>query len=104
MVMMWVFWSTGDHYPMRLLLSLDRTLVLMVPSGQDSVPDVAIWFMKTKTIIWIELPCPWEENPIKKHFEKMDNKLRLTCEKESTMGEVDGSTCVCQGRSKRSNQ
>ena len=31
-----------------------------------------IWSMQTKTVIWIELTSPWEENLTKKHFEKMD--------------------------------
>ena len=32
-----------------------------------------------KTVIWIELTSPWEENLTKKHFEKMDkfNKLAI---------------------------
>ena len=28
--------------------------------------------MQTKTLIWIELTSPWEENLTKKHFENMD--------------------------------
>ena len=35
--------------------------------------------MQTKTVIWIELTSPWEENLTKKHFEKVDkyNKLAI---------------------------
>ena len=35
--------------------------------------------MQTKTVTWIELTSPWEENLAKKHFQKTDkyNKLAI---------------------------
>ena len=52
---------------------------IAVVSGPGSRPDGVIWSMQTKTVIWIELTSPWEENLTKKHFEKMDkyNKLAI---------------------------
>ena len=52
---------------------------IAVVSGPGSRPNGVIWFMQTKTVIWIELTSPWEENLTKKHFEKMDkyNKLAI---------------------------
>lgn len=32
------------------------------PGGVGSRPDGIIWSMKSKTVIWIELTSPWEEN------------------------------------------
>ena len=45
---------------------------IAVVSGPGSRPDGVIWFMQTKTVIWIELTSPWEENLSTKHFEKVD--------------------------------
>ena len=36
--------------------------------------------MQPKTVIWIELKSPWEENLTKKHFEKMDKYNKLAIE------------------------
>ena len=33
--------------------------------------------MQTKTVIWIELTSPWDENLTKKYFEKMDKYNKL---------------------------
>ena len=78
MLLLRVFLSRSDHSPLRLLLSLDRALVPMVSSGP----------CRHKTVIWIELTSPWEENLTKKHFEKMDkyNKLAIDYEKEIITG------------------
>ena len=35
---------------------------IAVVSGPGSHPDGVIWSMQTKTVIWIELTSPWEEN------------------------------------------
>jgi hypothetical protein len=45
---------------------------IAVVSRPGSRPDGVIWSMQTKTVIWIELTSPWEENLTKKHFEKME--------------------------------
>ena len=53
--------------------------------------------MQTKTVIWIELTSPWEENLTKKHFEKMDkyNKLVIDIrEGKHQKGEVDSGPSV----------
>ena len=50
---------------------------IAVVSGPDSRPDGVIWSMQTKTVIWIELTSPWEENLTKKHFKKMDKYNKL---------------------------
>ena len=48
-------------------------------SGIGSRPDGVIWSMSCKTVIWIELASPWEENMSKRHFEKKNkyNQLAL---------------------------
>ena len=43
---------------------------IAVVSGKSSRPDGVIWWMSSKTVIWIELTSPWEENMPKQHFEK----------------------------------
>ena len=47
-------------------------------SGQR--PDGVMWSDKLKTVIWIELTSPWEENMTRWHFRKHDkyNKLART--------------------------
>ena len=69
MIMIRVFRSRSDHSPSEIA----------VVSGLGSRPDGVIWSMQTKTVIGIERTSPWEENPTKKHFEKMDkyNKLAI---------------------------
>ena len=42
-----------------------------VVSGPGSRPDDVICSMQTRTLIWIELTSPWEENLTKKQFEKV---------------------------------
>jgi len=44
-------------------------------------PDGVIWSSSTKTVIWIELTCPWEENMSLRHFEKQSkyNQLAIDC-------------------------
>lgn len=39
-------------------------------SGEGSRPDAVIWSMETKTIIWIELTSPWEDNMTSNHYLK----------------------------------
>ena len=52
---------------------------IAVVSGIGSRPDGVIWSMSRKTVIWIELTSPWEENMSKRHFEKKNkyNQLAL---------------------------
>ena len=57
---------------------------IAVVSGLGSRPDGVIWSLQTKTVIWIELTSPWEENFTKKHFEKM----------KASRGEVDSGPSV----------
>ena len=45
---------------------------IAVVSGPGSGPDGVIWSVQTKTVIWIELTSPWDENFTKTHFKKMD--------------------------------
>ena len=47
--------------------------------GEGSRPDGIIWSMESKTIIWIELTSPWEEN-FKKNYDlkfKRYNQLAI---------------------------
>ena len=39
-------------------------------SGKGSRPDGVIWSVSSRTVIWIELTSPWEQNMSKRHFEK----------------------------------
>ena len=52
---------------------------IAVVSGTGSRADGVIWSMSRKTVIWIELASPWEENMSKRHFEKKNkyNQLAL---------------------------
>jgi hypothetical protein len=52
---------------------------IAVVSGKGSRPDGVIWSLSLKTVIWIELTSPWEENMSKRHYEKKSkyNKLAL---------------------------
>ena len=52
---------------------------IAVVSGKGSRPDGVIWSLSSKTVIWIELTSPWEENMSKRHYEKKSkyNKLAL---------------------------
>ena len=43
---------------------------IAVVSGKGSRPDGVIWSLSSKTVIWIELTSPWEDNMSKRHFEK----------------------------------
>ena len=40
---------------------------IAVVSGEGSHPDGVICSVETKTIVWIELTSPWEENLRKNH-------------------------------------
>jgi len=44
-------------------------------------PDGVIWSSSAKTVIWIELTCPWEENMSLRHFEKKSrySQLEIDC-------------------------
>ena len=35
---------------------------IAVVSGEGSRPDGVMWSVETKTIVWIELTSPWEDN------------------------------------------
>ena len=50
---------------------------IAVVSGKGSRPDGVIWSMSTKTVIWIELTSPWEDNMSKRHFEKKNKYNQL---------------------------
>ena len=47
-----------------------------------SRPDGVIWPYSAKTVIWIELTCPWEDNMTLRHHEKISryNQLKINCE------------------------
>ena len=40
---------------------------IAIVSGEGSRPDGVMWSMETKTIVWIELTSPWEDNYDKNH-------------------------------------
>ena len=40
---------------------------IAIVSGEGSRPDGVMWSMETKTLVWIELTSPWEENSKKNH-------------------------------------
>ena len=40
---------------------------IAIVSGEGSRPDGVMWSMETKTVVWIELTSPWEENSKKNH-------------------------------------
>jgi hypothetical protein len=48
----------------------------------DQRPDLVIWSKATRTVIWIELTSPWEENMESQHFTKLARyeQLRMDCE------------------------
>ena len=54
-------------------ISLPFPPEIAVVSGTGSRPDGVIWSVSSKTVIWIELTSPWEENMSKRHFEKKNN-------------------------------
>ena len=60
-------------------ISLPFPPEIAVVSGKGSPPDGVIWSLTSKTVIWIELTSPWEENMPKRHYEKKSkyNKLAL---------------------------
>lgn len=45
-------------------------------------PDAVIWSLSIKTVIWIELTSPWEDNMTLRHAEKKAryNQLKIDCE------------------------
>ena len=47
-----------------------------------SRPDGVIWSCSAKTVIWIELTSPWEDNMTLRHHEKLSryNQLKIDCE------------------------
>jgi hypothetical protein len=50
---------------------------IAIVSGRGSRPDGVMWSMKTKTVIWIELTSPWEENMKSQHFAKCEKYNQL---------------------------
>lgn len=40
---------------------------IAIVSGEGSRPDGVMWSMETRTVVWIELTSPWEENEKKNH-------------------------------------
>ena len=59
----------NEMFPPEIAASTDR-------------PDGVIWSRKTKTVVWIELTSPWEENMTIRHFEKLSryNQLKIDSE------------------------
>ena len=51
---------------------------IAVVSGVGSRPDGEMWSMATKTVIWIELTSPWEEN-LKKELHQEAGQVQSTC-------------------------
>ena len=75
------------------------------PGGIGSRPDGIIWSMKSKTVIWIELTSPWEENPLKNDMLKTKRYNQLEIDRargQVFWGEMDCSAALCGGWSKRS--
>jgi len=52
----------------------------IVPTAER--PDLVIWSSSIKTVIWVELTSPWEENMEENHFYKKSryNDLALACQ------------------------
>ena len=52
-----------------------------IVASQDGRPDGVIWSCSTKTVIWIELTSPWEDNMTVRHSEKHSryNQLKIDC-------------------------
>ena len=61
---------------------------IAVVRGKGFRPDGVIWSSSSKTVIWIELTSPWEENMSKRHYEKKTryNKLALELRKPQCAG------------------
>ena len=47
------------------------------------IPDGVIWSTSAKTVIWIELTCPWEENMTTWHYKKMSNYNQIKIDAEA---------------------
>ena len=81
----YLYWRVADDWKVQFGVNDEGVSVkerpfpyaIAVVSGSGSRPDGVIWSVQTKTLIWIELTSPWEENLTKKHFEKMDKYNKL---------------------------
>ena len=51
---------------------------IAVVSGNGSRPDGVIWSLSSKTLIWIELTSPWEDNMSKRYYDKKE-QTQQTC-------------------------
>ena len=60
--------------------SLPFPAEIAVVSGKGSRRDGVIWSLSSKTVIWIELTSPWEENMSKRHYEKKSKYNQLALE------------------------
>ena len=69
-------WREGDR-SVGHRTSLPFPPEIAVVSGTGSRPDGVIWSQSSKTVIWIELTSPWEENMSKRHFEKKNKYNQL---------------------------
>ena len=51
-------------------------------AGVSEIPDGLIWSVSSKTLIWVELTSPWEENMTTWHTTKRSkyNQLKIDCE------------------------
>ena len=65
--------------------------------------DGTIWTMSNKTVVWIELTTPWEDNMTLQHSEKYVRytRLKVDCEANGLMVYL---LCVKVGRVSRSRE
>ena len=83
----------NEMFPPEIAASTDR-------------PDGVIWSRKTKTVVWIELTSPWEENMTIRHFEKLSRYNQLKIDSEARGWKVH-PLCVevgCRGYTSQSFQ
>ena len=61
--------TKAPHFPVEITMTGD-------------IPDGVIWSASTKTVVWIELTSPWEENMTTWHDQKKSNynQLKIDCE------------------------
>ena len=66
--------GTGDW---QIAFDLDSNLVFPAITGVISAlrPDIVIWSVSTKTMIWGELTCPLEELILDAHVRKKSRYL-----------------------------
>ena len=70
-----------DVHAPELSQSKNKMFPAEILETSEHRPDGVIWSSSTKTVIWIELTSPWEENMSLRHFEKKNKykQLEIDC-------------------------